>query len=85
MSVRSATGSPQVPHGESDLFLLGLLSLIDAMMEMPMSEVLDKVPPDRETKAVLLGQASMPRAAYQLMLAHESGGSGTRSAAWRRS
>ena len=30
--------APRVPHGESDLFLLGLLSLIDAMLEMPMAE-----------------------------------------------
>jgi hypothetical protein len=66
--------SPHVPHGESDLCLLGLLSLIDAMLEAPMSEVLDKVPLDRGTKAVLLGQASMLRAVYRLMLAHESGG-----------
>jgi EAL and modified HD-GYP domain-containing signal transduction protein len=65
--------APRVPHGESDLFLLGLLSLIDAMLEMPMSEVLEKVPLDHETKAVLLGQPSMLRPVYQLMLAHESG------------
>jgi c-di-GMP-related signal transduction protein len=65
--------APQVPHGESDLFLLGLLSLIDAMLEMPMEEVLDKIPLDHATKAVLLGQASMLRPVYQLMLAHESG------------
>lgn len=65
--------SPLVAHGESDLFLLGLLSLIDAMLEMPMAEVLEKVPLDRETKAVLLGQPSALRPVYQLMLAHESG------------
>jgi c-di-GMP-related signal transduction protein len=64
---------PLVPHGESDLFLLGLLSLIDAMLEMPMTEVLERVPLDRETKAVLLGQPSLLRPVYQLMLAHESG------------
>jgi EAL and modified HD-GYP domain-containing signal transduction protein len=64
---------PRVEHGESDLFLLGLLSLIDAMLEMPMEEVLEKVPLDRETKAVLMGQPSMLRPVYQLMLAHESG------------
>jgi c-di-GMP-related signal transduction protein len=64
---------PLVPHGESDLFLLGLLSLIDAMLEIPMTEVLDKVPLDRETKAVLMGQPSLLRPVYQLMLAHESG------------
>ena len=64
---------PLVPHGESDLFLLGLLSLIDAMLEMPMTEVLERVPLDHETKAVLLGQPSLLRPVYQLMLAHESG------------
>ena len=65
--------APRVPHGESDLFLLGLLSLIDAMLEMPMTEVLDRVPIDHETKAVLLGQSSVLRPVFQLMLAHESG------------
>jgi c-di-GMP-related signal transduction protein len=65
--------APHVPHGESDLFLLGLLSLIDAMLEMSMADVLDRVPVDRETKAVLLGQPSLLRPVYQLMLAHDSG------------
>jgi EAL and modified HD-GYP domain-containing signal transduction protein len=65
--------SARVPHGDSDLFLLGLLSLIDAMLEMPMEEVLEKLPLDRETKAVLLGQPSLLRPVYQLMLARESG------------
>ena len=65
--------APRVPHGESDLFLLGLLSLIDAMLEMPMAEVLDRIPLDHEAKAVLLGQTSLLRPVYQLMLAHESG------------
>jgi len=65
--------APRVPHGESDLFLLGLLSLIDAMLEMPMAEVLEKIPLDHATKAVLLGQPSVLRPVFQLMLAHESG------------
>jgi c-di-GMP phosphodiesterase len=62
-----------VQHGESDLFLLGLLSLIDAMMEMPMAEVLEKILLDHATKAVLLGKPSELRPVFQLMLAHESG------------
>jgi c-di-GMP-related signal transduction protein len=65
--------SPQVDHGESDLFLLGLLSLIDSMLEMSMTEILEKVPLDHETKAVLLGKPSRLRPVYQLMLAYESG------------
>jgi c-di-GMP-related signal transduction protein len=64
---------PRVEHGESDLFLMGLLSLIDAMLEMSMEDVLERVPLDRETKAVLLGQPGVLRPVYQLMLAHESG------------
>ena len=63
----------RVQHGESDLFLLGLLSLIDAMLEMPMAEVLEKIPLDHATKAVLLGQPSELGPVFQLMLAHESG------------
>ena len=64
---------PHVQHGESDLFLLGLLSLIDSMLEMPMSDVLEKIPLDHETKLVLLGKPSLLRPVYQLILAYESG------------
>jgi EAL and modified HD-GYP domain-containing signal transduction protein len=65
--------SPRVKHGDSDLFLMGLLSLIDAMLETPMEEVLEKIPLDHATKAVLLGQPSVLRPVFQLMLARESG------------
>jgi c-di-GMP-related signal transduction protein len=65
--------SPKVAHGESDLFLMGLLSLIDAMLETPMQAVLEKIPLDSATNAVLLGQPSVLRPVFQLMLAHESG------------
>ena len=62
-----------VRHGESDLFLMGLLSLIDAMLEMPMDAVLERIPLDHETKAVLLGRPSQLRPVFRLILAHESG------------
>jgi c-di-GMP-related signal transduction protein len=65
--------SPKIPHGDSDLFLMGLLSLMDVILELPMSQVLDNVPIDQESKAVLLGGASRLRPFYQLMLAQESG------------
>jgi EAL and modified HD-GYP domain-containing signal transduction protein len=65
--------APLVRHGESDLFLLGLLSMLDTMLEIPMSEILEKIPLDTETKAVLRGEPSLLRPIYQLMLAHESG------------
>jgi EAL and modified HD-GYP domain-containing signal transduction protein len=65
--------SPRIQHGDSDLFLMGLLSLMDTILEIPMAELLDKVPIDQETKAVLLGGASRLRPLYQLMLARECG------------
>ncbi|HEX4426840.1 MAG TPA: HDOD domain-containing protein [Terriglobales bacterium] len=65
--------SPKVPHGESDLFLMGLLSMMDAILETPMVNVLEKIPLDQPTKAALLGGVSPLRPLYQLMLARESG------------
>ncbi len=62
---------PRVPHGESDLFLVGLFSLMDAILEMPMGVVLEGISLDRETRAVLLGQKSQLDPIYQLMLAQE--------------
>jgi EAL and modified HD-GYP domain-containing signal transduction protein len=52
---------------------MGMLSLMDVILEIPMRQVLDKVPVDQESKAVLLGGASPLQPFYQLMLAQESG------------
>jgi c-di-GMP phosphodiesterase len=65
--------APRVPHGESDLFLMGLPSMIDAILEVSMARILEIIPVDHETKQVLLGTASSLRPLYQLMLARESG------------
>jgi c-di-GMP-related signal transduction protein len=65
--------SPKIQHGDSDFFLLGMLSLMDTILEIPMRQVLDNVPIDQECKAVLLGATSRLRPFYQLMLAQESG------------
>lgn len=65
--------SPKVPHGESDLFLMGLFSMVDAILEIPMEQMLEAVPMDFETKAVLLGKSSKLRPLYDLMLSRESG------------
>lgn len=65
--------SPRIPHGQSDLFLLGLLSLMDAILEIPMARVLGSVHVDHETARVLLGGEGPLRKFYQLMLAQESG------------
>ncbi|HUM04037.1 MAG TPA: HDOD domain-containing protein [Terriglobales bacterium] len=58
---------------KGDLFLLGLLSLMDAILEVSMATILEQVPVDHETKAVLSSQPSSLRPLYQLLLAQESG------------
>jgi EAL and modified HD-GYP domain-containing signal transduction protein len=65
--------SPKIQRDDSDLFLMGMLSLMDSILEMPMQQVLDNIPIDKESKAALLGMASSIRPFYQLMLAQESG------------
>ena len=65
--------TPTVKHGESDLFLVGLLSLMDAILELPMGVVLEGISVDSETKSVLLNQSSLLSPVYKLMLAQESG------------
>jgi EAL and modified HD-GYP domain-containing signal transduction protein len=57
----------------SDLFLMGLLSIMDAILEVRMEVLLEQLPVDRQIKAALLGQSSTLRPLYQLMLAQESG------------
>ncbi len=65
-------------RANTDLFLLGLLSIMDAILEVSMDVLLEQLPVEHETKAALLGQKSNLRPLYQLMLAQESG-------AWSRS
>jgi c-di-GMP-related signal transduction protein len=60
-------------HGGCDMFLMGLLSLMDAILEMPMTSLLESITLSQETKAVLLGQANRLRPLYLLVLALESG------------
>src|ERR1017187_9887622 len=43
-------------RSKNDLFLMGLLSIMDAILQIDMTSLLAQVPVDRETKAALLGQ-----------------------------
>ncbi len=64
--------SPSLPPGAPDLFLVGLLSLMDAILGIPMELVLSGISLDRETSALLLGQTSPHSRIYELMLAQEN-------------
>jgi c-di-GMP-related signal transduction protein len=63
--------APKIGATGSDLFLVGLLSLMDAILDVPMGVVLEGVMVDQETKAVLLGQPSRFSSVYDLMVAQE--------------
>jgi EAL and modified HD-GYP domain-containing signal transduction protein len=64
---------PRIPHGDSDLFLMGIMSLMDAILEMKMERVVESVHLDKECEAALLGEGSQLQPVYELMLAQESG------------
>jgi c-di-GMP-related signal transduction protein len=66
----------KVEHGNSDLFLLGLLSLMDAILEIPMGMVLDGLPLDLEIKTLLLehkGRLSPLFHLFHLLIAVDAG------------
>lgn len=69
--------SPHVDHGRSDLFLIGMLSLMDAILEVPIGVVVEGLAFDAETKDALLGAKKGSETPltpiYRLMLAREEG------------
>ncbi len=56
-----------------DLFLMGMFSLIDGIMDMPIGEVLQKIPIEEAIKDALLGKEGLFRDIYYLVLAYEQG------------
>ena len=65
--------SVRIGHCGADLFLMGLLSLMDAILEIPMAKILEHIAVDQTIKSVLSGASSPLQPFYQLMLAEESG------------
>lgn len=57
----------------NELFLLGLLSLMDALLNVRMSDVLAEIPVDDEIKKALLGRPSRYRPIFEVALDYESG------------
>lgn len=69
--------SPKIEHGEADLFLIGMLSLMDAILEVPMGMVVEGLAFDPAIKDALLGAKKGSETPltplYRLMLAREEG------------
>ncbi|HUX43981.1 MAG TPA: HDOD domain-containing protein [Terracidiphilus sp.] len=62
-----------VEHGDVDLFLLGLLSLMDSILDIPMKQAVEALHLDHDVQAALLGEECSLSALYQLVLALEAG------------
>jgi c-di-GMP-related signal transduction protein len=58
---------------ESELFLMGLLSAMDAMLDMPLSKVLAEVPVKDDIKQALLGAPGALRSVYEVAVNYEMG------------
>ena len=69
--------APKLEYKGSDLFLLGMLSLMDAILEVPMGIVVEGLAFDAETKAELLGAKTGSETPltpiFNLMVARELG------------
>ena len=69
--------APKVNHGSCDLFLIGMFSLMDAILEVPMGVVIEGLAFDNETRTELLGMKTGKTTTlsplYDLMVAREAG------------
>ncbi|MGH9496187.1 MAG: EAL and HDOD domain-containing protein [Candidatus Sulfotelmatobacter sp.] len=69
--------TPHLGPTESDLFLMGMLSLMDGILEVPMGVVVEGLAVDADTKAELLGAKNGGKTrlspVYRIMVAREAG------------
>jgi c-di-GMP-related signal transduction protein len=56
-----------------DAFLMGLFSMIDALLGLPLTEAVDRLPVADDVRSALLGGDSGLRRVYDLVLAYERG------------
>ena len=66
-----------IAHRKSDLFLIGLFSLLDAMLGRPLAEILDEMRLGGDIAEALLGTASSEQplaGVYHLVRQYETGG-----------
>ncbi len=57
----------------SDLFLMGLFSLLDAIVDRPLADILEEIPFEEDLKAALLGKEGRPKRVLDLVIAQEMG------------
>ena len=58
---------------ESEMFLLGLCSLLDAILDRPLEEAIADLPLPADVKTALLGGNNVPRQILDVVIAYENG------------
>ena len=59
------------PDMSSDVFLVGMLSLLDVILDVPMAELLETVPLSPNIRGALLGTEGFERQLLDLVIAYE--------------
>lgn len=67
--------APMIGYKEqsAEIFLMGMFSMIDAIVDRPMSEVVSELPISEEIKMALMGERNHYRDVYELILSYEKG------------
>jgi EAL and modified HD-GYP domain-containing signal transduction protein len=60
-----------MPRQAQELFLAGMFSLVDVLLDTPMPELVDRLPLSQEIKSALVGQPSPMRQVLDLLTAYE--------------
>jgi EAL and modified HD-GYP domain-containing signal transduction protein len=63
----------QISGRKDDLFLMGMFSTIDAMLDMPMEKVLEQISISEELRSALLGEPGILRQILDLVIGYEAG------------
>ena len=58
---------------DSEMFLLGLCSLLDAILDKPLAEAIADLPLPGDMRAALLGDDNVPRQILDVVIAYENG------------
>ncbi|MCX8117547.1 MAG: HDOD domain-containing protein [Desulfobacterota bacterium] len=69
----SLAGLSGLSDRSDDLFLMGMFSMIDGLLDRPLSEILEGLPIAEEIKGALLGEENRLGGIYQYLLAYEQG------------
>ena len=58
---------------KTEVFLMGIFSLIDVMTNRPLDDLLDNLPLAKDVKEAMLGQSNLFRQIYEIVISYEKG------------